>query len=406
MTGMIESLQRELGALQEANLLRTPLCIDSAQGPLCRVNGRQMVLFCSNNYLSIADHPAIKKAVCQAVEKYGFGAGASRLIAGTSPLHLEAERRLAQLFRKEAALIFPSGYSANESLLRTLPQAGDLVLIDKLDHASIIDALRSSQARFNTYRRGNYERLENMLALNGYNNKYIVTESIFSMDGDRADLAELVRLKHKYGAILIVDEAHAIGCMGKNGAGLCEELGVLDETDIVVGTMSKALGATGGVVAAPAVVREYLINKARSFIYTTAPSHANCAAVLAGLAIIAQEPQRRKMLDYNARYLVEKLRYRHIIHAPAQIPSHIVPVIIGGEKETLHAAAMLFDKGFFISAIRPPTVAPGTSRLRISLQAEHTREQIDALCEVLETIQRPATKQRIELISGSGKAVP
>jgi 8-amino-7-oxononanoate synthase len=295
--------------------------------------------------------------------------------------HVQLERELAAFLHKEAALVLPSGWMANEAVIRTIPQKGDMVLLDKLDHASIIDAARGSEAEFRTFRRDNLGRLEKFLAEPKYNRKFIVTESVFSMDGDRADLRELVRLKESFDAILIVDEAHAFGCLGETGAGLAEELGVLDGVDIVVATMSKALGATGGVVAAGQCVIDLLVNKARSFIYTTAPSPVNCEAVLAALEIVRREPDRRKRLRSNAKLLRDSLRAMGL--DTGRSDTHIIPVIIGAEKDTLAAAAHLYDGGFFVVGIRPPTVSPGTARLRISVQAEHSRSQIDGLCSAL-----------------------
>jgi 8-amino-7-oxononanoate synthase len=374
-------LKTQLEELALSHLLRTPRRIDSSQGPVITIDGRQKILFCSNNYLGLANHPAVAEAVCKTAKDYGCGAAASRLISGTMAPHIQLEKAMAAIFHKESALVFPSGWTANEAVFKTIPQKGDLILLDKLDHASIIDAATSSDAEFKTYRRTNLDRLEKFLADNRRSRKFIITESIFSMDGDKADLHALVRLKNAYNAILIVDEAHAVGCLGKTGAGLAEEMGVLSEVDIIVGTMSKALGTTGGVVAAPKAVTDYLINKARPFIYTTAPSPVNCAAALAALKIIEDEPDRRSRLAENAAYL--RSRLQKIGLNTADTSTHIVPVIIGSEKDTLAVSQELYEKDFFVAAIRPPTVPPGTSRLRISLQAEHTKEQTDALCEAL-----------------------
>ena len=374
-------LQTQLQELAAAHLLRTPRCVDGPQGTVVTIDGEKKTLFCSNNYLGLANHPKVVEAACKAAQEYGYGSAASRLISGTMTPHIALEQAMASLFQKESALVFPSGWTANEAILKTIPQKGDLVLLDKLDHASIIDATTSSDAEFKTYRRGTFDRLEKALADKNYNRKFIVTESIFSMDGDTADLHTLVRLKKAYNAILIVDEAHAVGCLGTTGAGLAEELGLLDEVDIVVATMSKTLGASGGIVAAPKVVTDYLINKARSFIYTTAPTPVNCAAILAALNILKTEPQRKEQLAQNAAYLRNRLK--KIGLNTAESSTHIIPVIIGSEKDTLAISQHLYEKGFFVAAIRPPTVPPGTSRLRISLQADHTKGQIDALCDAL-----------------------
>ncbi|MHC4639255.1 MAG: aminotransferase class I/II-fold pyridoxal phosphate-dependent enzyme, partial [Planctomycetota bacterium] len=266
----------------------------------------------------------------------------------------------------------------------TLPSKSDLLLLDKLDHASIIDAAKASDADFRTYRRGQLNRLEKYLTSKEYQQKFIVTESIFSMDGDAADLRELVKLKKKHNAFLIVDEAHALGCIGKNGAGLAQEAGVLKDVDIIVATMSKALGSAGGIVAGKKTLIDYLVNKARSFIYTTSPTVANCAAAISALEIIKTEPQRRVQLRINAEYVRSRLSALGL--NIGNTCSHIIPVIIGDQKKTLDISKKLYEKGFYVVAIRPPTVAPGTSRLRLSIQSEHTSQQLDKLCGAFEEL--------------------
>ena len=377
-------LRDQLREMQSKHLLRKFTCVDSAQGPEMRLDGREFVVFCSNNYLNLAEDKRIAEAVTDAVKKFGYGAAASRLISGTTSLHLETEQALARTFNKESALLFPSGWTANEALLRTIPQKGDIVLLDKFDHASIIDAVRASEVEFRTYLRDNLDRLERYLAEKKYNRKFIVTESIFSMDGNIVDLVKLVELKNKYQAILIVDEAHSFGCMGKTGSGLAEELDLLDEVDIVVTTMSKAVGATGGIVAADKVVTDYLLNRARAFIYTTACSPANCAAILKAVEIIKTEPDRREKLRSNARYLRDRLNKLRFDTGKSQ--SHIIPVIIGSAEEALTIADRLREHSLFVPAIRPPTVTPGSARLRISLQSMHSRKHLDSLCDALKSL--------------------
>ncbi|MHC4987160.1 MAG: aminotransferase class I/II-fold pyridoxal phosphate-dependent enzyme, partial [Planctomycetota bacterium] len=294
----LKDLQRQLDELERQNQLRRCRTIASAQGPVVTMDdGSEKVLFCSNNYLNLADDPRIKQAAAEALEKYGFGAAASRLISGTMAPHTELEQAFAAFLHKEAALYFPSGWTANQAVLTTLPQKGDLVLLDRYDHASIIDAVKASEADFRTYRRNQPERLEKFLADTKYNNRFIVTESVFSMDGDVANLRELVELKNRYNAILIVDEAHSLGCFGPTGAGLCEQKGILDEVDIIVAPLGKAVAATGGIIAGPKAVINYLLNKARPFIYTTTPSPVIAAAALKSLEIIQSEPDRRKRLQ-------------------------------------------------------------------------------------------------------------
>jgi 8-amino-7-oxononanoate synthase len=380
-------LEDQLTELSKHSLLRSLRTIGSAQDTLVEIDGREKILFCSNNYLNLANDPVVMTAVKNAVDTYGYGAAASRLISGTMAPHTQVEKEFAQFLHTEAALMFTSGWSANEAVLKTIPQKNDLVLLDRLDHASIIDAAKSCSARFKTFRRNDFARLEKLLADPDYQHKFIVTESVFSMDGDTADLRKLVELKNAYNAILIVDEAHAIGCMGKTGAGLAEELNLLDEVDIVVAPLGKAFATTGAIVAAEKTVINYLINKARPFIYTTAPPPADCAAALAALRIAKTEFQRREKLKANADYLRTKLN--KLGFNTGDSTTHIVPLIIGSSQDALESAKKLFDKGFFAPAIRPPTVQEGSARLRLSVQSKHTQKQMDMLCDALCDVLKP-----------------
>jgi 8-amino-7-oxononanoate synthase len=375
-------INKHLGRLEQDNLLRKQLCIDSAAGPVIRMRNAEKVLFCSNNYLNLAKNPQVIAAAKDAMDKFGLGSAASRLISGTTLPHIELEKKLAEMFHKEAALVFSTGYMTNLAVLQTIPQKGDLLLLDKLDHASIIDAAKGSQAEFRTYYRTQFDRIESFLASDKYNRKFIVTESVFSMDGDFAELKKLVELKKKYNAYLIVDEAHAFGCMGQTGGGLAEEMGLLNEIDIVIATLSKAAGCMGGFAAADKCVIDFLINRARPYIYTTAVPAANCAAAICVIEILKNANDKRKRLKENADYLREKLKSLGLNTGTST--SHIIPVIIGDNKKTVEISQLLLDKGFLVVAIRPPTVAPGTSRLRISLQCDHTKEQINSLCKALE----------------------
>jgi len=379
-------LRDQLRALHDSDLFRRLRCVRSAAGPTVIVDSdsRPMVNFCSNNYVNIASDPHVVRLVAEAVRRWGYGASASRLICGTMIPHVELEERFAAFLGKEAAVMLPSGWMANDAVLRTIPQKGDLVLLDKADHASIIDAARAGDATFRTWRRSDPDRLRKFLSDDAYRRKFIVTESIFSMDGDAADLELLVELKNAHDAFLVVDEAHSVGCMGPAGAGLAEERGLLEQVDIVIAPLGKALGAAGAMVAAPQVVVDYLINRARPFIYTTAPSPVNCAAVSAALDIIGSQPQRRKKLAENASYLRKRLAESGLDIANSR--SHIIPVIIGSSKHALAASKTLYDKGFLLPAVRPPTVPKGSARLRISVQSLHTRRQMDALVDALREV--------------------
>lgn len=374
-------LSQELQGLEAQQMYRKCVCIESAQGPTVQIDGRRVVLFCSNNYLNLAGHPKIRQAAIEAIEKFGWGSASARLMSGTMTPHVEAERAWAKFFGKPAALFFGSGWSANQSVLTALPQKGDLVLLDRMDHASIIDAVRTSEAQFHTYRRDNLGRVEKYLADPQYRCKYIVTESVFSMDGDTADLKALAELKNKYNAVLIVDEAHAVGCMGSRGTGFAEEAGVLKEVDIVVAPLGKGPACGGAIVAADKVVIEYLINKARPFIFTTAPAPALAAASLAALEIIQNDPLRRSRLKQNADFLRQQFSQLGLNICSSN--THILPVIVGSAEKTVTIARNLLADGFFCTAIRPPTVPAGTERLRISIQCEHMREHLTGLCEAL-----------------------
>ncbi|AQT69022.1 8-amino-7-oxononanoate synthase [Anaerohalosphaera lusitana] len=378
-----EYLQNQLKDLRLRSRFRQlrPLVNSAAAVAQIAETGQRVVNFSSNNYLSIADHDKIKKEVQQAVSDFGYGSGGSRLICGTSPTHVGIEREFADFLGFEAALLFSSGWAANQAVLKTIPQKGDLVLLDKLDHASIIDGCLAGEADFRTYRKNRLDRLEKLLTESNHQRKFIVTESVFSMDGELAPLEELIRLRDRYNAYLIVDEAHSIGCLGRCGAGLAEQTGVLDKIDILISPLGKAFAASGAIVAGSRPVVDYLVNGARSFIYSTACSPVNCAAILAALEVVRTEPQRRQSLCELASYARSELQKTGFEIGRSE--TYIIPVILGRDETALKAAAKLLEDGYFVVAIRPPTVPPGSARLRISLQADHTKAQIDGLIESL-----------------------
>lgn len=355
--------------------------VGSAAGRTVQIEGARKLVFCSNNYLSLANHPDIIAAVKKGLDEWGFGPGASRLISGNTEVHEGLERRLARMFAKEACLIFPSGYATNLAVLSTLVGPGDLIAIDKLVHASLIDGAQASGADVRTWPHGQTEKLKRLLQRGQYKQAFVVTDSLFSMDGDRAPLPELVDIKRRYGAMLMVDEAHAFGCIGPEGKGCAAEAQVLHEVDIMVATFSKALGGAGGFVVCEQLIADYLINRARGFIYTTGIPAVNCLAAQAALDVIAAEPQRRERLLTNAAYLRGQLRQMKLDIGRSE--SYIVPVIIGPAAQAAAAAHQLWERGFMVPAIRPPTVAPASARLRISLMSEHRREDLDGLCEAL-----------------------
>jgi 8-amino-7-oxononanoate synthase len=373
-------LTSKLAELEQNGLYRRLRVVAGAQEGIVVLEGREVLLLSSNNYLGLANHPALKRAAQNAVEHYGCGAGASRLISGSMALHRELERRLAAFKQAEAALVFPSGYHANIGIISALMGPGDTILSDALNHASIIDGCRLSRASVHVFRHCDRIHLAQLLASCPQSGqRLIVTESVFSMDGDVAPLIDIVTLARRYQAWVMVDEAHATGVFGAHGAGVVEELGLENEVEIQMGTLGKALGGFGAYVAGSRELIEWLINRARSFIYTTAVPPATAAAALAALDIVAQEPERRKQLWHNAAFLrqgLENLGYRL---GPTRSP--ILPVLIGSAEQTMALAEALLRRGIFAQGIRPPTVPQGTARLRVTPMATHSREQLTQALE-------------------------
>ena len=351
-------------------------------------NGREFFDFSSNDYLGLANHPHLKQASQKAVAEFGTGSSASRLLSGDSELYHELEHTTALLKAKENALVFNSGYQANIGIISSLCKSGDAVFCDKLSHASILDGIRLSGAKMFRFAHNDANHLAMLLKKNAdkFKNSLIITETIFSMDGDKAPLKEIVELKEKFGAALMVDEAHATGIFGKNGAGMVEQEGLTDRVDLIMGTFSKALGSFGGYVAGSEKIIQYLINTSRSFIYSTALPPAVIAANLAALEILEKEPFRRKELLGNSEYFRNELTKKgfEIIGC-----SQIVPLIIADAAKAVALSKQLEEKGFWALPIRPPTVPAGQSRLRFSLSYCHDRkvlneliEQISELCNV------------------------
>jgi len=375
-----------LDDLEACGLRRWRRTVSSAPGARVCVDGRQVCCFASNNYLGLADDARILAAVRQAVGEWGWGSGASSLISGTTELHRRLERRLAEFKRTEAALVFPSGYMANLAAIRAAAGKGDVIYLDKLNHASIIDAATASGARVRVFGHRDYGRLEELLTRSvGNGRRLMVTDSVFSMDGDLADLVRLVELKKRYGATLLIDEAHATGVIGAGGRGVAEAMGVEGEVDITVGTLSKALGGVGGFVCGSRVFAEYLVNTARSYIYSTAVPAAVCAAAEAALDIVEAEPQRRQRLAELAGWVREELGRRGGLDI-GQSQSQIVPVIVGSADRAVAVSRELLERGHWVPAVRPPSVPKGQSRLRISLMATHEREDVEGLIGHLQEI--------------------
>ncbi|HSE90210.1 MAG TPA: 8-amino-7-oxononanoate synthase [Candidatus Binatia bacterium] len=387
-----DSISTELLQIKEAGLYRKLRRVESDQGPTLLLDGREVINFSSNNYLGLANHPALREAAKVAIDRYGCGSGASRLISGNMTLHEELEDKIAELKGTETALVFNSGFQANTGILSTLVGEGDVILSDALNHASIIDGCRLARAKIVVYGHCDLDELERGLK-NSLSNrrKLIVTESLFSMDGDEVPLADIVSLAEKHGAMVMVDEAHATGVYEPNGAGIVAKLGLGERVLVQMGTLGKALGGFGAYVAGSKALRELLINRCRSFIFTTSLPPAVMAMAIAAIDLVKQEPERRQRLRNNCEHLRAGLKGLGFTLGNSQ--SQILPLMIGDATQCMELSEDLLQRGVFAQGIRPPTVPPGTSRLRITVMATHTREQIDqALSAFNEVGQEPKTE--------------
>lgn len=376
--------ENTLRGLAEQRLLRAlrPVCGEEGHVCIRDGDGRALLSFSSNDYLGLAHHPKVKEAVVNTLDVHGVGSGASRLITGTHPVHLALEEALAEFKGVDAALTFANGYAAASGFASAFLTNRSIVLLDKLSHACLIDSCRLSGAQIRVFRHNDLEKLEVLLRWADRqpdrDRVVVMTESVFSMDGDLALLADIVALKERYGAQLLLDEAHAVGVLGPQGRGLAAALGLTDRVDFHMGTLGKALGVAGGYLAGSRSMVDVLINKARSFIYSTAPPPMLSAAAQAALEIATREEgeERREILRGLVAFLAENLGQ------PAP-PAAILPYQIGDEAAAMSHAAALWDDGFYVPAIRYPTVARGAARLRLTLTADHTRDQIQALTRAM-----------------------
>lgn len=373
-------LSKELDRLREQELYRTMTVLEGPQTTVVESAGRPQRLFSSNNYLDLANDPEVKAAACEALEQYGVGAGGSRLTTGTGPLHVRLEEELARFKGREAALVFNTGYMANVGILSALMGRGDVIFSDQLNHASIIDGCRLSGAEVVVYRHNDMADLEDKLGACRGRKGLIVSDGVFSMDGDLVPLPQLVELAKRYGVRTMIDEAHATGVVGATGRGTEEHYHMEGSVDVLMGTLSKSVGSEGGFVCGSAELIQYLTNKARSFIFSTALSPVTMAAGLRGLQKIQEEPQRVAQLRDNMAFLCRELgRYGF----PAQSDSAILPIVVGEEKQAMSAMEALKERGYYVSAIRYPTVARGSARLRVALMSSHTREELEGLAQAL-----------------------
>ena len=357
---LLEAVRRDLEALRGAHLVRTPRVVERVHGPFVTIDGREVLSFCSNDYLGIAQDPRVGEAAARAAKEHGWGAAASRALQGTTRLHRELEERIAAIKGTADALLFPSGYAANVGLLQAIATRDTLILSDALNHASLVDGCRLSRARVHVYPHGDAATAARLADVDA-ERRFILTDTVFSMDGDLAPLEAL----RATGLDMVVDDVHGLGVFGPEGRGCLD-------VPIQTGNLAKAAGGIGGFVAGPSELIELVRSRARTWLFTTAPPAAVCAAGLEGLRILTSEPERRERLWSNVRLL--------------GAASPIRTAIVGSNEAALAASARLLEQGFFVPAIRPPTVPEGTARLRVTVTAMHEREHVEALVEALRKI--------------------
>ncbi|HOJ51055.1 MAG TPA: 8-amino-7-oxononanoate synthase [Syntrophales bacterium] len=379
-------LTQKLAAIKGRGLYREPKYLASPQGPRVMIEGREFLLFSSNSYLGLCSDPRLKQAAYEAIASYGVGTGGSRLTTGSYEIHRQLEREVAHLKGTERALVFNTGYMANVGTISALAGPEWVIFSDELNHASIVDGCRLSEGEVVIYAHGDVKDLKEKMAHYRGRPALIVTDGVFSVDGDMAPLDDLVALAREEKAVLMVDDAHATGVLGPHGGGTADLFNLSQEIDIQMGTFSKALASEGGFIAGKGVLIEYLINKARSFIFSTALNPASCAVSLAALSIVKSEPERRRELLEKARWMREKLVAIGLPVLKGETP--IIPIIIGEATQTVEFSQRLWQRGIFIPALRPPTVKAGTSRLRISLMATHTWEDLQSTVEAIGEVAR------------------
>lgn len=388
MSQLLSWIPGELQELIDAGLFRRRREVQPLSGGRCLIDGREVWDFASNDYLGLSNHPSVVTAAAEAVRTHGLGSKASALICGRTDLHAALERKLASFEGTEAAVLFPTGMAANTGTVAALASAGDVVFSDRLNHASLIDGCRASGAKVQIYNHRDLDAFRVSIARESARRKFIVTDSMFSMDGDYAPLSELCEIAESNDAAIIVDEAHATGVFGERGRGICERLGVEDRVAVRVGTLSKAVGTLGGFVSGSQPLIDYLWNKARTQIYSTALPPAVCAAAQAAIGAIETEPFRREQLLEMSRSFRNKLSQAGIDPMPGSI-GPIVPIVLNEPEAAISVSNALLHDGFLVGAIRPPTVPKGTSRLRVSLHFGTSDEVIEKLVDrIAATVSR------------------
>jgi len=384
---MVE-IQARLDELKSLGLRRRTRLVSGPQGPHVLLDGRPVLLLCSNNYLGLADHPGVRQAAADAAMRWGVGAGASRLVSGTMTIHRRLERRLADFKRRQSALLFGSGYLANTGVIAALARPGDVVFSDALNHASIIDGCRLSRAEVFVYEHRDTDHLRWGIERAEGRGAVIVTDSVFSMDGDVAPLAEIVELSSRFGLRTVVDEAHGTGALGPGGRGAVAAAGLEDDIDVIVGTLGKALGSYGAFVACDQSMARYLTNAARTFIFSTALPPPVVAAALAALDLLQAEPRRVERLQSNAATLTDALAEHGVDTGDSG--TQIVPLVIGDADRAVSVSEAALARGVFAQAIRPPTVPDQTSRLRLAVMATHNERELREAARTIVSVMRDA----------------
>ncbi|MGE5838711.1 MAG: aminotransferase class I/II-fold pyridoxal phosphate-dependent enzyme [Deltaproteobacteria bacterium] len=360
--------------------------VESAQDPEVIVEGKKMIMLGSNNYLGLTNHPKVKEAAIEAVKKYGTGCAGSRFLNGTLDIHVKLEEKLATFFRKEGALTFSTGYQTNLGIISSLAGKGDVVVIDKLDHASIIDACRLSFADVKKFRHNDMKSLDRMLKESGDKGKLVVVDGVYSMEGDIAPLPDILTVCRKHGARLMVDDAHGIGVLGKTGRGTAEHFGLEKEVDIIMGTYSKSMASIGGFVVADEDVVHYMKHTSRPLIFSASPPPASVASVIAALDIIDQEPERRERLWANTHKMMKAFKEMGFDTGAAATP--IVPLVMGAMERAFTMWKILNEGGVFVNPVAPPATPPGRCLIRTSYMATHTEEQLDRVLGIIEQAGR------------------
>jgi 8-amino-7-oxononanoate synthase len=374
----MDEITCELNQMEEKSLKRSLREVDYQGAHQALIHGKQCVLFCTNNYLGLSDHPEVQARSQQALQRYGTSAQASPLISGYFPIHRELSSATAKFKGAESCLIFPTGFMANLSAIASVIQEGDIILEDRLNHASLIDAAKLSKAKLNVYHHCDMNSLEKILKrCSQFKKRLIVTDALFSMDGDVAPLADILSLAQKYEAMTLVDDAHGTGILGPGGQGIVHHLKLNAFPTLLMGTYSKALASLGGFICASQTWIDYLVNRARPFIYTTGLPPAVCGASLGAIEVIQKEPERVQQLWKNAQTVRQALQAMGFKILPSEGP--IIPIWVGKNEQALDQSTRLLEKGILVVPIRPPTVPSGTARLRISVSATHTPEQLEQL---------------------------